>query len=1242
MHPFILMKPKQKPSRIGRRADKQGSRPPEGNQSGVEKSATGIQSLKNDPHGHQNQALPNPDPVVINSNPKKAKRLRWSHEDYKNVIRAYTIAQLQPTCKVTQQTYFEWRKIVGNDFRPNLDANKLANVRRDILKNNRLNEAEIELLRRDVLKNLPEESSSELDLDLPEVMHDLTELDFEPSLNVRKLNEVEVAAMIEMARHPDENIDFEVEGDARESDDVDEFEELFVERFGEKIDEAREEIIRVYSQISETSFEDRENLPKLLFNHKTNTRVQIFDYALKRIIEQAEFDFSSFNDLLYATAKAASVSLGVKTRKKSKRSYVNKAPKWKRKLQSEIDSLRAEISILDELSRGVQVKTRKARKLKRELKIVDTPSLDIAKENLKQKMQLKAQRLRRFDKRNKFYRQNKVFSSDAKKFYREIGKGSISVEEPPEQKDVEKFWNNIWGKEKNYNKEAPWLEREEDRMSGKEQQEWEAITVDEVKAALGKTHKWKSPGMDKIPNFWLNSLTSSHKTLTFFLNLIVDDPEQIPDWLTEGVTYLLPKSEDTRNPKNYRPITCLTTIYKLLTSVMTERMYTFLEENFVLPSEQKGCKRNSYGCKDQLLIDRMILENCRSSGKDLSTAWIDYRKAFDSVPHDWILKSLDLYKISPVISQFLKSAMEKWDTRLLLSHQNGNLESSYLKIKRGIFQGDSLSPLLFCLCLTPLSNELNNTDSGYKVYDRKVNHLFYMDDLKLFARNDRDLEGLLAIVKQFSDDICMEFGLDKCAKATFHRGRIRKTSNISLDFETKIRELDPEEAYRYLGVNEGDGINHATMKEKVRREYYRRIRLVMKTELNSKNRIQAINTLAMPVVQYSFSILNWNISDLQRMDRKTRKLLTCNRMLHPKSDVDRLYLPRGKGGRGLLQVEQSYRVATIGMCKYLECTNDWMMQLVLRHEQNKSSHSIVKEGVRYARQIDISTEHAHVVDQPATKVAKSIKSKAKVAEQEKLEHRWSQKSLHGQYYLRSHQPDVDQQATHQWLRSSGLKAETEGFILAAQDQSLSTRNYEANILKNGSNPNCRFCNKHVETVDHLVSGCPVLAPNEYLKRHDRVGQYLHWCICHHFGIDVEAGSWWEHHPADVVETRDVTILWDFPINTDRTIKANRPDIIVKDRKAKTCLLIDMSVPSDQNVPVKTFDKLSKYKDLEIEIQKMWKMKAKTIPVIVGALGLVRVGTEGLLEEIPGCPKLQEIQKIVLTSTAHILRKTLSM
>ena len=84
-------------------------------------------------------------------------------------------------------------------------------------------------------------------------------------------------------------------------------------------------------------------------------------------------------------------------------------------------------------------------------------------------------------------------------------------------------------------------------------------------------------------------------------------------------------------------------------------MYTLLEENSILPQEQKGCKRNSYGCKDHFLINKMILENCRKKNRNLNTAWIDYKKALDSVLHEWILKAIEFYKISPMISNFLRT-----------------------------------------------------------------------------------------------------------------------------------------------------------------------------------------------------------------------------------------------------------------------------------------------------------------------------------------------------------------------------------------------------------------------------------------------------------------------------------------------------------------------------------------------------------------------------------------------------------
>ena len=169
----------------------------------------------------------------------------------------------------------------------------------------------------------------------------------------------------------------------------------------------------------------------------------------------------------------------------------------------------------------------------------------------------------------------------------------------------------------------------------------------------------------------------------------------------------------------------------------------------------------------------------------------------------------------------------------------------------------------------------------------------------------------------------------------------------------------------------------------------------------------------------------------------------------------------------------------------------------------------------------------------------------------------------------------------------------------------------------------------------------MIAPTEYLERHNKVGKYIHWQICKSKDIPV-SDNWYEHIPDPVMENEQTSILWDFTIHTDRKIKANRPDIIIKDKLKKTCLLIDVAVPADKNISIKEFEKISKYKDLEIEIQRMWKMKTNTIPIVIGALGLVSKQLKDKAESIPGKINVSELQKITLMGTAHILRKTLMM
>ena len=159
-------------------------------------------------------------------------------------------------------------------------------------------------------------------------------------------------------------------------------------------------------------------------------------------------------------------------------------------------------------------------------------------------------------------------------------------------------------------------------------------------------------------------------------------------------------------------------------------------------------------------------------------------------------------------------------------------------------------------------------------------------------------------MKNVSDDIMMEFGFDKCAKASFKRGKNVSAEGIPLNDNQVIQDLDQAETYKYLGMEEGEGVQHHKIKVKIRKEYKRRMKLVLKSKLNARNKIAAINTLAVPVILYSYGVIDWKLDEIQNLDRMTRKQLCMNQMLAKKTDVDRIYLPCQEGGQPLLNLEK--------------------------------------------------------------------------------------------------------------------------------------------------------------------------------------------------------------------------------------------------------------------------------------------------------------------------------------------------
>ena len=121
---------------------------------------------------------------------------------------------------------------------------------------------------------------------------------------------------------------------------------------------------------------------------------------------------------------------------------------------------------------------------------------------------------------------------------------------------------------------------------------------------------------------------------------------------------------------------------------------------------------------------------------------------------------------------------------------------------------------------------------------------------------------------------------------------------------------------------------------------------------------------------------------------------------------------------------------------------------------------------------------------------------------EKRKERWHRKRLHGQLPRNLDEKLVDIEQSYRWLNSGNVKGETESTIVAVQDQAIISKNYFKNkIMKEEIESKCRLCKQHEETIDHLTSGCPILAKNEYIMRHDKVCTHLHYSICKALGTE---------------------------------------------------------------------------------------------------------------------------------------------
>jgi hypothetical protein len=218
----------------------------------------------------------------------------------------------------------------------------------------------------------------------------------------------------------------------------------------------------------------------------------------------------------------------------------------------------------------------------------------------------------------------------------------------------------------------------------------------------------------------------------------------------------------------------------------------------------------------------------------------------------------------------------------------------------------------------------------------------------------------------------------------------------------------------YLGINQSNHIQHSIIKENLEKQFYLRIKSILKSKLNGNNLIKAVNTYAVPLLTYSFGVIKRSKTNLHNINIQTRVLFTKFCKHHPKSAIESFNLPRENGGRGFsnLEILQQNQIASL---------KNYFLN---RARDNTFFNALVSADKGYTPLNLSDNIISDIVEPNLPDTIANIK----------------QKSLHGRYFKKLERPEINIQASHAWLKKSNIHPETEGFIFAIQDRVIDIKN----------------------------------------------------------------------------------------------------------------------------------------------------------------------------------------------------------
>lgn len=787
------------------------------------------------------------------------------------------------------------------------------------------------------------------------------------------------------------------------------------------------------------------------------------------------------------------------------------------------------------------------------------------------------------------------------------------------------------------------------------------VDRDEWEQVCKKAKSFKATGPDCIHTFWWKVFPSAKEGLFQIIRDLSKNPHKgLPRWLTKGRAVSLYKgSGNLKDPGNYRTIACLNTCYKLVTGMMARWLRDDITElPTAMPQNQVALQKGMWATTHAHILDRTIVKDAVShKGRQLHIAWIDFAKAFDSVPHGYINWILEALGVKADVRVLLAGFMSQWELTFT-GFEKGRLRSSSpLRIRNGVLQGDTLSPLLFCLSVSPISHYLNTEVRKYITSTGTIggrvtpsalslNHLYYVDDLVIYSPDSKALDQALRDIDTYAKGFNCRLNARK--SAVYHigtnsqNGSVTDSDSIHGASHETVPTMRVHETYKYLGIEKSRFVDHAAVWDRVRTAVLNKVHDIMSSYLTFRQKVNAFNAITIPKAKYLFSNEIYGqgrfesvLAEADRLDQEIRTQLVALKVHHRSCCRARLYIDPKQGGLGFklfrLAVYESIIYTYCYMALRPELKTSWILMETLDRRGKRTlledfrkslRDSLDNELVVFRDPLQFTLQIGECVYTEPTKAARAICDLVWRSWQSRLEQEF--KNLPHASRV-THNDQLDQERSYLWLQKGLLSSEIVNNAIAAQEGQLLLKGHPSRKENYGCRLSCSKSLPARETAEHILTVCPHWRTTLMVKRHNSVARNIYYALCVKYGFETR-------HFNQTIEGRrkvgPIELYWDHPLVTTTKVAHHRPDIVVIDRAKKTVMVIEVSVSWQTRLDTQEKRKYAKYAvnstlpegqeldsngtfpvgdNLATELGRDHGCVVTVLPLIVGALGEVSHG-----------------------------------